>query len=239
MSDNAADTAIVLEARRLTKTYGTGAAEVHALREVDVQIQRGEMVAIMGPSGSGKSTMLSLLGAVDTPTSGQVLLEGVDLATLDDKARTLIRRRRVGFIFQSFNLLPILSSIENVSLPLELDGVDTATARKRALAALEQVGMEHRAEHLPAMMSGGEQQRVAVARALVIKPALVLADEPTGNLDTANGRRIIELLRRLVEEEQQTVVMVTHDENVGQAADRVIRMRDGRLERTEVSSRAG
>jgi putative ABC transport system ATP-binding protein len=221
---------IVLEARNLCKTYGEEETRVEALRGVDLSASRGEMAAIMGPSGSGKSTLLSLLGAVDTPTSGQVLLEDVDLSTLDDYDRTLIRRRRVGFVFQAFNLLPILTALENVALPLELDGVAAAEARKRALDALEQVNVAHRRSHLPGMLSGGEQQRVAVARALVFQPAVLLADEPTGNLDTENGRRITGLLRRLVDEQQQTIVLVTHDPEVGRLADRIIRLRDGCVE---------
>ncbi len=221
---------LVLETRRLCKTYGSGDTRVQALDGLDVEISQGEFVAIMGPSGSGKSTLLSLLGAVDTPSDGQVLLEGIDLATLDDTERTLIRRRRLGFVFQAFNLLPILTAEENVSLPLELDGVPTSEARQRAREALEQVDMAHRRGHLPGMMSGGEQQRVAIARALVIRPALLLADEPTGNLDTVNGQRIIELLCDLIDRQRQTVVIVTHDEEVGAAAHRVIRLRDGHLD---------
>lgn len=231
MTDNAdlPATPIVVETRDLCKTYGSGETRVEALRHVDLQIVEGEIVAIMGPSGSGKSTLLSLLGAVDTPSSGKVLLKGVDLSTLDDTERTLIRRRWLGFVFQAFNLLPVFSALENVALPLELDGVPASEARERALAALEQVGMQHRQNHRPGMLSGGEQQRVAVARALAIQPALILADEPTGNLDTANGQRITELLRTLVDEHRQTIVMVTHDLDVGAGADRIIRLRDGRL----------
>ena len=173
----------VLEARALRKTYGEGELRVEALHGVDLRVEKGELLAIMGPSGSGKSTLLHLLGGVDAPTVGQVLLEQVDLATLSDDQRTIIRRRRIGFIFQSFNLLPTLTAEENVSLSLELDGVSTGEARRRALASLGLVGMAHRKTHLPSMLSGGEQQRVAIARALVIEPAIVLADEPTGNLD--------------------------------------------------------
>ena len=179
----------------LTKTYGEGELRVEALGGVDLRVEKGELLAIMGPSGSGKSTLLHLLGGVDTPTSGQVFLEQVDLATLSDDERTIMRRRRIGFIFQSFNLLPTLTAEENVSLSLELDGMSTREARRRALAALELVGMARRKTHLPSMLSGGEQQRVAIARALVIDPAIVLADEPTGNLDSANGRQITALLR--------------------------------------------
>jgi putative ABC transport system ATP-binding protein len=228
-----AASSVVLETRGLTKTYGQGETLVEALKQVDVRIERGEIVAIMGPSGSGKSTLLTLLGAVDTPTAGEVWLEGVDLATLNDTQRTLIRRHRVGFIFQAFNLLPILTALENVSLPLELDGVPTRTARSRAVAALEQVGMVSRKDHLPSMLSGGEQQRVAIARALAIEPALLLADEPTGNLDRTNGQRIIKLLRSLQTDHHQTIVMVTHDEQVGAVADRIVRLVDGRVASVE------
>lgn len=227
----------VVEARDLCKTYGSGETRVEALRHVNLQISRAEIVAIMGPSGSGKSTLLSILGAIDTPTHGSVLLLDVDLATLDDTERTLIRRRWLGFIFQAFNLLPILSALENVALPLELDGVSTSEARRRAQTALEQVGMAQRRDHLPAMMSGGEQQRVAIARALVIQPTVILADEPTGNLDSTNGQMIKQLLRTLVDEHQQTIVMVTHDAEVGASADRIIHLRDGCLDGEQESPR--
>jgi putative ABC transport system ATP-binding protein len=220
----------VLEARALTKTYGSEELRVEALRGVDLKVETGELLAIMGPSGSGKSTMLHLLGGVDTPSSGQVLLEGTDLATLSDDQRTIIRRQRIGFIFQSFNLLPTLTAEENVSLPLELDGISTSEARRRARGALELVGVAHRRTHLPSTLSGGEQQRVAIARALVIEPALVLADEPTGNLDSANGRQVTSLLRRLSSERHQTIVIVTHDHNVAAQADRLVCLRDGLVE---------
>jgi putative ABC transport system ATP-binding protein len=221
---------IVLEAHALTKTYGEGELRVEALRGVNLRVEKGELLAIMGPSGSGKSTLLHLLGGVAAATSGQVLLEGVDLATLSDDRRTVIRRQRIGFIFQSFNLLPTLTAEENVSLSLELGGVPTGEARRRALASLELVGMAHRKTHLPSMLSGGEQQRVAIARTLVIEPAMVLADEPTGNLDSANGRQVTALLRRLSSERRQTIVMVTHDPNVAAKADRLVCLRDGRVE---------
>jgi putative ABC transport system ATP-binding protein len=197
--DQREDAMYVLEARNLRKSFGEGEAAVEALRGVNLGAKAGEMLAIMGRSGSGKSTMLTLLGGVDVPTSGQVLLEGVDLASLDDDGRTLIRRRRIGFVFQAFNLLPILTAEENVSLPLELDGVPPKVARERAAKTLELVGLAGRRTHLPGKMSGGEQQRVAIARALVIEPAILLADEPTGNLDSSNSKRITQVLRELVD----------------------------------------
>jgi putative ABC transport system ATP-binding protein len=223
----------VLETRCVKKSYGAeGEVRVHALRGVDLQVRKGELLAIMGPSGSGKSTMLNILGGIETPTSGQVFLEGVDLATLSDDQRTIMRRERMGFIFQSFNLLPAFTAEENVALPLELGGMKSSEARRRAAESLQLVGMSHRKNHIPSTMSGGEQQRVAIARALVIRPALLLADEPTGNLDSANGRQVTALLRRLATQDDQTIVMVTHDASVAAQADRLVRLRDG-LEETE------
>ena len=216
--------------RLLRKTYGSGELCVEALRGIDLKVEQGEFLAIMGPSGSGKSTLLHMLGGVDRPTSGQVLLQGTDLTVLSDDQRTILRRQRIGFIFQSFNLLPTLNAEENVSLPLELDGTPTRKAQVRADAVLEMVGMLPRRTHLPSKLSGGEQQRVAIARALVIEPALLLADEPTGNLDTANGRQVTTLLRRLVNQQQQTIVMVTHDPDVAAHADRLVCLRDGLIE---------
>jgi putative ABC transport system ATP-binding protein len=225
----------VLETRELRKSFGEGEAAVEALRGVNIGVQAGEMLAIMGRSGSGKSTLLTLLGGVDVPSSGQVLLEGTDLATLGDDDRTLIRRRRIGFVFQAFNLLPILTAEENVALPLELDGIPSKLAHERARKMLELVGLAGRRTHLPGKMSGGEQQRVAIARALVIEPAILLADEPTGNLDSANSKRITEVLRELVDQHGQTIVLVTHDPVVAEHADRVIHLLDGRVEREDIN----
>jgi len=220
----------VIETRELVKTYGTGEAQVSALRGVSIKIERGELVAIMGPSGSGKSTLLTLLGGVETPSSGQVLLEGIDIASLNDDDRTKLRRRRLGFIFQSFNLLPNLSALENVTLPMELDGTSAREAVVRAREVLNQVELDHRRDHRPSQLSGGEQQRVAIARALAIRPALLLADEPTGNLDTRQAARTIELLENLVTAHAQTIVLVTHDRAAAEVAKRLICIRDGRVE---------
>jgi ABC-type lipoprotein export system ATPase subunit len=218
----------IIDGVGLTKTYEAG-VRVSALRGVDVQIQQGTFVAIMGPSGSGKSTLLNLLGALDVPTAGRILLEGVDVAQMTDDDRTMLRRRRIGFVFQQFNLLPILSAAENVAVPLRLEGKRGAAIERPVAEVLALVGLLDRRDHLPSQLSGGEQQRVAIARALVTRPAMILADEPTGNLDSANGERVIEILRRLVDEEHQTVVLVTHDPAVAGQADRVIHVRDGQI----------
>jgi putative ABC transport system ATP-binding protein len=175
--------AVVIDVQNVHKTYGVGSASFEALAGVDLQVPRGQFLAIMGPSGSGKSTLLHLLGGIDPPSQGRILLEQVDLASLDDDRRTIMRRRRVGFVFQAFNLLPALTAEENVALPLLLDGLGRDEIDRRVMSALQKVGIAHRRSHLPGAMSGGEQQRVALARALVIEPAMLLADEPTGNLD--------------------------------------------------------
>jgi len=219
----------VLEARQLRKTFGSGSAQMEALRGVDLEILRGELLAIMGPSGSGKSTLLHLIGGVEKPTSGDIVLEGARISDLDDDQRSLIRRRRIGFVFQRINLLPNLSALENVALPLLIDGQPRAAAMQRARAVMDVVNIGHRQTSLPSTMSGGEQQRVAIARALVIEPALVLADEPTGALDRATGRLILAQLRALVDQ-GRTVVVVTHDPEVAAQADRCLEVRDGLID---------
>lgn len=220
----------ILETRNLSKVYGSGDAEVIALNGVSTAIEPGELVAIIGPSGSGKSTLLTILGGVEVPSGGEVLLEGQDLAAITEDERTLLRRRRIGFIFQSFNLLPNLTAIENIALPMQLDGRSKDETEANCAAALKLVEMQHRAGHLPSALSGGEQQRIAIARALAIKPALVLADEPTGNLDSRQSNRISALLQGLVENEGQTIVMVTHDPAIAMKASRIIMIRDGQIE---------
>jgi putative ABC transport system ATP-binding protein len=224
----------VITAIAVTKSFDLGAARVDAVRGIDLAVEAGEMVAITGPSGSGKSTLLTLLGAIDTPTSGQVLIDGVDVSTISEYERTLLRRRRIGFVFQAYNLIPTLTAIENVTLPLELDGMGESKAREKASTMLEWVGLSRREDHLPSMMSGGEQQRVAVARALVTEPALLLGDEPTGNLDSVSGQQVMRLLRDLAERRGQTVVIVTHDMEVAASADRIVHVRDGLIEYEEI-----
>jgi len=223
----------ILSAQHLVKTFRgseSGAAGVAAVAGVDLDVDAGEFVAITGASGSGKSTLLHMLGGITRPTAGRVFLEGVDLAGLDDDGLARVRRRRIGFIFQRYNLLPELTLVENVSLPLVLDGAASAAADAAAKAALDEVGMGHRAGHRPDELSGGEQQRGAIARALVTAPAVVLADEPTGALDSANSRNVVDLLARLVAERGQTVILVTHDPTIAAATRRTIRMLDGRIE---------
>jgi putative ABC transport system ATP-binding protein len=216
----------VLELSSVEKTYG----RVAALRGVDVAIPRGELVAVVGPSGSGKSTLLNLMGALDVPSKGVVRVDGVDLATLDDDALTRLRRDRLGFVFQFFNLVPTLSALENVMLPALLGGREgESTLKKKAQSVLERVGLGARSSHLPRALSGGEMQRVAIARALLLDPPLVLADEPTGNLDSRTGDDVLELLVG-ARSGDRTVVLVTHDERVAARADRVLTLKDGRIE---------
>ena len=219
----------VVEAVELSKCFYLEDVEVHALNGVSFSVPEGQFLAVMGPSGTGKSTLLHILSGLEPPTSGSVAIEGRLLSGLSDLELTLLRRRRIGFVFQSFHLVPTISVMENVCLPLLLDGVSRSTSGERAAALLSQVGMEHRLHHLPSQLSGGEQQRVAIARALIIRPLLILADEPTGNLDSVRGREITGLLHAVAREHRTTVIVVTHDPRVASQADRLIVLLDGKI----------
>src|SRR5579871_5342654 len=220
---------LMVEAIKVTKTYVTGSLRTEALRGVSLEVPKGEMVAIMGPSGCGKTTLLNCLSGLDVYDSGSIRIEGTDLAALDDNARTTYRARRMGFVFQFYNLLPVLSAVENVELPLVVSGVNSRQARQQALEALAQVGLAERAWHRPAQLSGGQRQRVTIARALVNNPAIVWADEPTGDLDSQTADEIMQLLEKLNREQQQTFVIVTHDAGIGARCHRIVRMKDGQI----------
>lgn len=219
----------IIELRGIQRVYGTGDAEVRALDGVDLTIRRGEFVAIMGPSGSGKSTAMNIIGFLDRPTAGTYLFEGQNVSALDRDQRALIRRHYLGFIFQGFNLLPRTSALENVELPLIYKGMGRAERAARAAEALAKVGLQGREHHDPSQLSGGQQQRVAIARALATDPLVILADEPTGNLDTARSREIMDLLERLNREDGITIVMVTHEEDMAAHAQRIVTFIDGRV----------
>jgi len=218
----------VLDVRGVTKTYGMGETEVQALRGMSLTVRRGEYLAIMGSSGSGKSTLMNILGCLDIPTSGRYLLDGVDVSRLTDRQLALVRNRRIGFVFQAFNLIPRTSALSNVELPLAYAGMKAAERRRRAMTALSMVGLADRARHEPNQLSGGQQQRVAVARALVTAPALVLADEPTGNLDTHSSAEVLAVLDRL-NRSGRTIVLITHEADVAAHAKRLIRLVDGQI----------
>lgn len=222
----------ILEIQNLSKTYGKGDIMVRALDNVSFSVEKGEFVAIVGPSGSGKSTLLHILGGVDTATSGTVIIDKTDISTLDETAFAIFRRRQIGLIYQFYNLIPILTVEENLTLPLLLDGRKPDKARVNDI--IQKLGLSNRLNHLPNQLSGGQQQRVAIGRALINNPALLLADEPTGNLDSENSREIISLLRKFNKEFNQTVIMITHDERIALSADRVIAIEDGRITRDEV-----
>ncbi len=217
----------VLQTKELKKYYGTGETQVKALDGVNLTVEQGEFLAIVGTSGSGKSTLLHMLGGLDRPTSGQVLVDGKDIFSLKDEALTIFRRRKIGFVFQSYNLVPVLSVWENIVLPIQLDGgrVD----RNYLKEVVRTLGLEKKLENLPSQLSGGQQQRVAIARALAAKPAILLADEPTGNLDSKTSQDVLSLLKVSGQKFGQTMVMITHNEEIAQMADRIIRIEDGRV----------
>ena len=219
----------IYELRRVTRSYGSGETTVDAVREIDLRIERGEFVAVSGPSGSGKTTLLQLLGALDRPTSGEVIFEGRDLATLKESELTRLRLGTIGFVFQQFNLIPTVSAAENIALALAPAGLPAAVRAERVRGLLESVGLGARGDHLPNALSGGEQQRVAIARALANDPDVLLADEPTGNLDSTTGDEIMSVLKELNRERNQTIVVITHDASVAAAAPRTVRLRDGSI----------
>jgi putative ABC transport system ATP-binding protein len=223
----------IVDAQGVQKIYESGRLRVEALKGVDLQVKKGEMVAVVGPSGCGKTTLLNCLSGLDDLSGGTVVLEGKDLATMGDLARTRVRSRRMGFIFQSFNLLPVLTARENVELPLLVSGMATDEAAKKATAALKRVDMQEFLDHKPKELSGGQQQRVTIARSLVNNPAIIWADEPTGNLDTENGQEVLNLLHELNKKLNQTYVIVTHDPGIANSCHRIIHMESGRILREE------
>jgi putative ABC transport system ATP-binding protein len=224
-----ADAALAIEARGITKDYGQGEAVVHVLKGVDLRVNRGEMLAIMGPSGSGKSTLLGILSGLDYPTSGQVIINGQDITRLNENALAEVRNREIGFVFQTFNLIDALTAQENVELPIQLDPHARFHPAKRARELLASVGLLERANHKPSQLSGGEQQRVAIARALANDPTVIFADEPTGNLDSENGEIVLNLLKDLNERVGKTIVIVTHDSHIAAQCHRIVHLLDGRF----------
>jgi putative ABC transport system ATP-binding protein len=219
----------MIELRAVTKIYGDGETRVEALRGIDLSIKTGEFVSVMGPSGSGKSTLLNLVSALDVPSGGRICIDGQEIGSLDDDALTLFRRRKIGLVFQFFNLLPTLDALDNTLLPMMLEGKLNERDRERGRRLLTEVGLESRMRHRMHQLSGGEMQRVAIARALILEPKLVLADEPTGNLDSATGSTILKLLRDTCQKHATTIVMVTHDRTAASAGDRIVSLKDGRI----------
>ena len=217
----------ILQTKDLRKTYGRGEARVHALDGVGLEIEKGEFVAIVGTSGSGKSTLLHMLGGLDRPTSGSVMVDGKDIFALKDEALTIFRRRKIGFVFQNYNLVPVLNVYENIVLPIELDGNRPDDVYVQNI--IETLGLQNKLQNLPNNLSGGQQQRVAIARALATKPAIILADEPTGNLDSKTSQDVLSLLKVTSQKFSQTIVMITHNEEIAQLADRIVRIEDGRI----------
>ncbi|MBT4059831.1 MAG: ABC transporter ATP-binding protein [Euryarchaeota archaeon] len=228
--------AVVLQAEQLWKVYDTGSVKVKALKGVDLTIEKGEMVAIMGPSGCGKTTFLNCVSSLDEFSAGEVLVDGTPISQMSDKIRTEMRANRLGFVFQSFNLIPVLSAVENVELPLIMQGFSGKSVRQKALDALDSVGLKEWAGHLPAELSGGQQQRVTIARAFVHEPALILADEPTGNLDTTTSESVMELLVNLNREKGITFILVTHEDSIARQCTRLVTMQDGLITEDETLS---
>ena len=226
----------ILEATGITKTIDTGTHRVEILRGVDLELPAGQFVAIMGASGSGKSTLLGLLAGLDTPTAGKVIIDGVDITGLNEDALALVRGRKIGFVFQSYQLIPTLTAEENVLLPYELSGGDVTAGMTRARELLTNVGLQDRMDHYPVQLSGGEQQRVALARAFMCKPPILMADEPTGNLDSVNGAHVLDLLISLNQREGTTLVLVTHDRTLASRADRIVTLSDGQVVADEMQS---
>ena len=226
-----------VQLHNVTKTYQMGEVQVHALSGLDLSVREGEFVVIVGPSGSGKTTTLNLIGGLDTPTSGELIFAGTNIAGYDEKALTAYRRDQIGFIFQFFNLLPTLTAGENVEFALELVERDGHNVHRRAHALLEKVGLAERADHFPSQLSGGEQQRVAIARALAKDPPILLADEPTGNLDFQMGRKVLRVMQDLNQQEGRTVILVTHNTVIGQIGDRLVHLHDGQVAHIEVNAR--
>ncbi|TQR35837.1 ABC transporter ATP-binding protein [Brevibacillus brevis] len=225
----------ILRVENLSKTYGDGETAVTALNDISFSVQKGEFVAIIGPSGSGKSTLLHILGGVDTPTSGKVIVDQTDMYAMDETALAIFRRRQIGLVYQFYNLIPVLTVEENITLPLLLDGREVNQDIFSGI--VETLGLQQRLKHLPNQLSGGQQQRASIGRALISSPAIVLADEPTGNLDSKNSAEIVKLLKKLHKERHQTLIVITHDENIALQADRIIGISDGRISRDEVIRR--
>jgi len=223
---------VVIRLVGVAKEYRLGRTTIRALDGVSLEVERGSFLAVMGPSGSGKTTLLNIMGGLDRPTEGKVLIDGVDTTGMTEAKLSLLRRRKIGFVFQFFNLIPVLTALENIELPMVISGVDRDTRRRRAVELLRRVGLEKRANHRPDELSGGEQQRVAIARALANRPVIVLADEPTGDLDSDTGNKVVKLMREAVLAEGGTLIVATHDEEIAGHADRRVKLRNGRIHRT-------
>ncbi len=230
---------LIIELQDVWRIYKMGEVEVPALRGIDLEINKGEFVAIVGPSGSGKSTMMNLVGCLDLPTKGRILLDNQDIASFRESKLAQIRGQKIGFVFQQFNLIPTLTALENVMLPLAFQNVDDSLAEKKALELLNMVGLGNRVHHLPTQLSGGEMQRVSIARALAVDPEVILADEPTGNLDSKTGKFIMDFLGKIHKDDEKTIIMVTHDVNLATFAEKIVHIKDGKVEKIEFRHKKG